>query len=117
MKEGSKSATQRNYSKKSPALQGVKSAVDRLDINRLEITPVHLSKINEIVKNEVVIKFVYDEQVEKVNPLQKTDTSKFVKKQSTMQKLKILKIKLLIVINVLLLLKLINFWVKYLRKN
>ena len=44
--------------------------------------PVHLSKLSDVVKNDVVKKDVYDKLVTKVNaiPLNNTDTSKFVLK-------------------------------------
>ena len=45
-----------------------------LDINKLGTLPVDLSKLSNIVKNEVVKKTVYDELVKKVNALQTIDT-------------------------------------------
>ena len=39
----------------------MKSEIDTLDIGNLETTPVHLSKLGDVVKNEVVKKTVYDE--------------------------------------------------------
>ena len=44
--------------------------------------PVDLSKLSDVVKNDVVKKDVYDKLVTKVNaiPLNNTDTSKFVLK-------------------------------------
>ena len=41
------------------------SEVDQLDISKLETTPVYLSKISDVVNNEVVKKTVYDEFVKK----------------------------------------------------
>ena len=40
-----------------------------LDINKLGTSPVDLSKLSNVVKNEVVKKTIYDELVIKVNAL------------------------------------------------
>ena len=42
-----------------------KSEVDKLDIGKLKTTPIDLSKLSDVVKNEVVKKTVYDEFVKK----------------------------------------------------
>ena len=87
--------------------------------------PVDLSKLSDIVKNEVLKKTVYDELVEKVNNIDPTglvlktkydadksdlekktsdaekkiiDTNNFVKKQNSMLKLVKLKLKYLILL-------------------
>ena len=47
-------------------LAKVKSEVDRLDIDKLGTTPFDLSKLSDVVKNEVVKNAVYDVLVKKV---------------------------------------------------
>ena len=51
--------------------------VDKLDIDKLISVPVDLSKLSDVVKNNVVKKTVYDKLVVKVNS---TDISGFVLK-------------------------------------
>ena len=58
-------------------LASLKTAVDKLDINKLVPVPVDLSKLSDVVKNDVVKKDVYDKLVTKVNNI---DTSGFVLK-------------------------------------
>ena len=90
-------------------LSNLKSKIDKLDIRKLETTPVDLSKLSDVLKNEVVKKTEYNELVKKVNNINTTDTSDFVKKTDYLiQKLMTLKIKLLLImimINILLLKK------------
>ena len=57
----------------------MKSKVDKLDIGKLETTPVGLSKLSIEVK-EVVKKTENNELVKIVNNISKTDTSNLVKK-------------------------------------
>ena len=45
------------------------SAIDKLNIDELETTPVNWSKLSDVVKNEVVKKTAYDELVKKVNAI------------------------------------------------
>ena len=47
-------------------LASLKSEIDKLDIGKLETTPVGLSKLSDLVKNEVAKKTVYNELVKKV---------------------------------------------------
>ena len=54
--------------------------MDKLDIGKLETTPVDLSKLSDAVKNKVVKKTEYDELVENVNSIITADTSNLVKK-------------------------------------
>ena len=55
-----------------------KNKVDELNIGKLETTPVDLSKLSDVVKNEVVKKTVYMMNwLKKVNAF---DTSGLVKK-------------------------------------
>ena len=58
-------------------LASLKIEVDKLDIDKLVPVPVDLSKLSDVVKNDVVKKTVYDKLVAKVNNI---DTSDFVLK-------------------------------------
>ena len=58
-------------------LASLKTEVDKLDIDKLVPVPVDLSKLSDVVKNDVVKKTVYDKLVAKVNSI---DTSAFVLK-------------------------------------
>ena len=88
-------------------LAGPKTEVDKLDIGKLTTVPVDLSKLSDLVKNEVVKKTVFDKLVTKVNSIDTSalvlktkydtdetelenripNTSSFVKRQTTMVKL------------------------------
>ena len=50
-------------------LSSLNSKVDNLDIGKLGTTPIDLSKLSNIVKNDVVKKTEYDELVKKVNDI------------------------------------------------
>ena len=58
-------------------LANLKTEVDKLDIDKLATVPVDLSKLSNVVKNDVVKKTVYDKLVAKVDNI---DTSDFVLK-------------------------------------
>ena len=58
-------------------LANLKTEVGKLDIDKLAPVPVDLSKLSDVVKNDVVKKTVYDKLVAKVNNI---DTSDFVLK-------------------------------------
>ena len=58
-------------------LANLKTEVDKLGIDNLAPVPVDLSKLSEVVKNDVVKKTVYDKLLTKVNDI---DTSGFVLK-------------------------------------
>ena len=58
-------------------LASLKTEVDKLDFDKLVPVPVDLSKLSDVVKNDVVKKDVYDKLVAKVNSI---DTSGFVLK-------------------------------------
>ena len=58
-------------------LAGLKTEIDKLDINKLVLVPFDLSKLSNVVKNHVVKKTIYDKLVAKVNSI---DTSAFVLK-------------------------------------
>ena len=93
-------------------LSNLKSKVYKLDIDKLVHILVNLSKLSDVVKNDVVKKTEYNELVKKVNNIETTDNSDLVLKKLTItQKLITLKIKLLVImimINILLLKNLIN---------
>ena len=55
----------------------LKTEVDKLDIDKLVPVPADLSKLSDVVKDDVVKKAVYDKLVTKVINI---DTSKFVLK-------------------------------------
>ena len=55
----------------------LKTEVDKLDIDKLVPVPVDLSKLSDVVKNDVVKKTVYNKLVAKVDNI---DTSDFVLK-------------------------------------
>ena len=85
-------------------LSSLKSKLDKLNIDKLETTPVDLSKLSNVVKTDVVKKAEYDELVKNVNAIQTLYTRDLVELTAT-QKLTKSKIKLLILImvNILLL--------------
>ena len=58
-------------------LASLKTEVDKLDIGKLAPAPVDLSKLSDVVKNDVVKEAVYDKLVAKVNNI---DTIDFVLK-------------------------------------
>ena len=58
-------------------LASLKTKVDKLDIDKLAPVTVDLSKLSDVVKNDVVKKAVYDKLAAKVNNI---DTSEFVLK-------------------------------------
>ena len=58
-------------------LASLKTKVDKIDIDKLVPIPVDLSKLSNVVKNDVVEKTVYDKLVAKVNSI---DTSGIVLK-------------------------------------
>ena len=72
-----------NLASKS-SLAKLKAKVDKIEIERIKTVPVDLSKLSNIVNNEVVKKTVYYKLVEKVNPnlskINNIDTSGFVLK-------------------------------------
>ena len=58
-------------------LASLKTEVDKLDIDKLVPVPVDLSKLSDVVKNDVAKKTAYDKLVAKVNNI---NTSGFVLK-------------------------------------
>ena len=55
-------------------LANLKTEVDKLDIHKLVRVPIDLSKLSDVVKNDVAKKTVYDKLVAKLN---NTDTNIF----------------------------------------
>ena len=76
----------------------MKSKVDKLNIQKLETTRFDLSKLSNVVKNEVVKKTEYHELVKKVNAIRTTDTNNLVQKLTITQTLMELKKMLLVII-------------------
>ena len=58
-------------------LANLKTEVDKIDTDKLRTVPVDLSKLSNVVKNEVVKKTEYNKLVNKVNNI---DTSRFLLK-------------------------------------
>ena len=58
-------------------IANLKTEVDKLDIDKLAPVPVDLSKLSDVVKNDVIKKTVYDKLVAKVDII---DTNDFVLK-------------------------------------
>ena len=58
-------------------LTNLKTEVDKLNIDKLAPVPVDLSKLSDVVKNDVVKKTMYDKLAAKMNNI---DTSDFVLK-------------------------------------
>ena len=58
-------------------LTTLKTEVDKIHIDKLVPVPVDLSKLNDVVKNDVVKETVYDKLLAKVNSI---DNSRFVLK-------------------------------------
>ena len=60
-------------------LASLKTGADKLDIDKFSPVPVDLSKLSDVVKNDVVKKTEYDKLVTKVNNI---DTTGFVLKNA-----------------------------------
>ena len=90
-------------------LAGLKIEVDKLDVDKLVPVPVDLSKLSDVVKNDVVEKTVYDKLVAKVNNMDvsgfalktkyDTDKTNLEKKISDADKKYLIIVKLLIKID------------------
>ena len=57
----------------------MKSNADKLDVNKLVPVPVDLSKLSNVVKNDVVENIECNELVKTVNEIKTIDTSDLVK--------------------------------------
>ena len=71
--------------------------------DKLKTVPDNLSKLSNAVRNDAVKNTLYDELIKNVYAIQSNDRSDLVKMPTKTQKLKILKRKFLIMINILLL--------------
>ena len=71
-------------------LASLKTEVDKLDIDKLVRISVDLSKLSDVVKDDVVKKTEYNKLLNKVNNI---DTTNFVKKTNMRKMGQILKIK------------------------
>ena len=58
-------------------LASLKTEFDKIDVDKIKTVPVDLSKLSNVIKNEVVKKTVYDKLVSKLNMI---DTTGFVLK-------------------------------------
>ena len=76
-------------------LANLKTEVDKFDIGKLATVPADLSKLSNVLKNDVVKKTVYDKLVTKVNNI---DTSGLVKKTDYNTKVTELEKKFLILL-------------------
>ena len=54
-------------------LASLKTQVDKLDVDKLAPVPVDLSKLNDVVKNDVARTTVYDKLAAKVNNIEIND--------------------------------------------
>ena len=84
-------------------LSNSKRKVDKLGVGKVETIAVDLSKLSNVVKNDVARITEYNKLVKKVKNVKSTDTSDLVKKVTIKQKLLII-----IMINILALKNLIN---------
>ena len=55
-------------------IANLKTEVDKLDIVKLAPVPVDLSKLSDVLKNDVVKKIVYDKLVAKVDNIDTSDS-------------------------------------------
>ena len=81
-------------------LKTLKSIVNKLDVGKLEINSVTLSKPSKVIKNDAVKKTKYTVLVKKLNNINTTDTSDFVKKADYNTKLMKLIQQLLLIITI-----------------
>ena len=86
----------------------MKSKVENLDVGKLVVLPVDLSKLSDVVKNDIVKKTECDRLVRKVNAIQTTDTVDLVKNLTMTQKIIEKIILIMILVNILLLKNLIS---------
>ena len=88
----------------------LKGKIDKLDVDNLVPSPVDLSKLSNVAKNDVVKKDVYNAKIKYIED-KIPNVSNLVKKLTITQELVTLKIKLLlimVIINILLLKNLIS---------
>ena len=88
----------------------MKGKIDKLDVDNSLPSPVDLSKLSDVAKNDVVKKDVYNAKIKYIED-KIPNVSNLVKKLTITQELVTLKIKLLLImvmINILLLKNLIS---------
>ena len=88
----------------------LKGKIDKLDVDNSVPSPVDLSKLSDVAKNDVVKKDVYNAKIKYIED-KILNVSNLVKKLTITQELVTLKIKLLLImvmINILLLKNLIS---------
>ena len=88
----------------------MKGKIDKLDVDNSVPSPVDLSKLSDVAKNDVVKKDVYNAKIKYIED-KILNVSNLVKKLTITQELVTLKIKLLLImvmINILLLKNLIS---------
>ena len=88
-------------------LSNLKSKLNKLDIGKLQTTPVGIRKLSNCVKNDVAKKVEYNNSLKKVSNIK----SDLVKKLTITQKFMKLKIKLILImimLNILMRNNLIN---------
>ena len=66
--EGASEVDSSNLSAKSD-LASLKAQVDEIDVDKLNTVPVDLSKLNNVVNNDVIKKTLYNKLVTKVNAI------------------------------------------------
>ena len=69
-----KNGTRFNKSKSAAKsdLASLKSETDKIDVDKVNIVPVDLSKLSNVVNNDVVKKTVYNNLISKINNIDKT---------------------------------------------
>ena len=93
-------------------LVNLKSNFDKLDFDKLETTPVDLSKVSNIVK-----KTTFEELVNKLNDIQTINFSDLVKKAGHGTKVEEIEKKIPSIINVLLMMKIVKIYAENLKKE
>lgn len=70
-----------------PDLASLKARVNEIDIDKIKTIPVDLSKLSNVIDNDVVKKIVFDKLVGKVSSIKVSSailTNKILKKRLTM---------------------------------
>ena len=86
-------------------LSNLKSKEDNLDVDKLIPVPVELSKLSDVVKNDLFKTTEFDELVKKVNAIQTTGISNLFKKtdcNTNIHEIEKILLIMIIVISILL---------------
>ena len=86
-------------------LSNLKSKEDNLDVDKLIPVPVELSKLSDVVKNDLFKTTEFDELVKKVNAIQTTGISNLLKKtdcNTNIHEIEKILLIMIIVISILL---------------